>query len=65
MVISRAITRVTPVRALITLLITYLLSPLPLQVGDLIISIVALQGLEGSFKGFCVRATKTKNHTLV
>ena len=29
---SRAIIRVTPFRALITLLITYLLSPLPLQV---------------------------------
>ena len=39
MVISRGIIRVAPVRALITLLITYLLSPLPLQVartdGDL------------------------------
>ena len=33
MVISRVIFRVTPFRALITLLITYLLSPLPLQVG--------------------------------
>ena len=33
MVISRVIIRVTPFRALITLLITYLLSPLPLQVG--------------------------------
>ena len=32
MVISRVIIRVTPFRALITLLITYLLSPLPLQV---------------------------------
>ena len=32
MVISRVITRVTPFRALITLLTTYLLSPLPLQV---------------------------------
>ena len=32
MVISRIIIRVTPFRALITLLITYLLSPLPLQV---------------------------------
>ena len=31
MVISRVIIRVTPFRALITLLITYLLSPLPLQ----------------------------------
>ena len=31
MVISRAIVRVTPFRALLTLLITYLLSPLPLQ----------------------------------
>ena len=31
-VISRVIIRVTPFRALITLLITYLLSPLPLQV---------------------------------
>ena len=33
LVISRVIIRVTPFRALITLLITYLLSPLPLQVG--------------------------------
>ena len=33
--ISRVIIRVTPFRALITLLITYLLSPLPLQVGSL------------------------------
>ena len=33
MVISRVIIRVTPFRARITLLITYLLSPLPLQVG--------------------------------
>ena len=32
LVISRVIIRVTPFRALITLLITYLLSPLPLQV---------------------------------
>ena len=34
MVIGRVIIRVTPFRALITLLITYLLSPLPLQVGS-------------------------------
>ena len=34
-VISRVIIRVTPFRALITLLITYLLSPLPLQVAVL------------------------------
>ena len=33
MVISRVIIRVTPFRVLITLLLTYLLSPLPLQVG--------------------------------
>ena len=33
MVIRRVIIRLTPFRALITLLITYLLSPLPLQVG--------------------------------
>ena len=33
MVVSRVIIRVDPFRALITLLITYLLSPLPLQVG--------------------------------
>ena len=32
-IISRVIIRVTPFTALITLLITYLLSPLPLQVG--------------------------------
>ena len=31
--ISRVIIRVSPFRALITLLITYVLSPLPLQVG--------------------------------
>ena len=35
MAISRVIIRVTPFRALITLLITCLLSPLPLQVGAL------------------------------
>ena len=35
MVINRVIIRVTPFRALITLLITYLLSPLPLQVNEL------------------------------
>ena len=35
MVISRVIIRVTPFRALIALLITYLLSPLPLQVGPI------------------------------
>ena len=34
MVISRVIIRVTPFRARITLLITYLLSPLPLQVDE-------------------------------
>ena len=35
MVISRVIVRVTPFRALVTLLIiTYLLSPLPLQVAS-------------------------------
>ena len=33
MVISRVLIRETPFRALITLLITYLLSPLPLQIG--------------------------------
>ena len=33
LVISRVIIRVTPFRALITLLRTYLLSPLPLQVN--------------------------------
>ena len=33
LVISRVIIRVTPFRALITLLITYVLRPLPLQVG--------------------------------
>ena len=32
LVLTRVIIRVTPFRALITLLITYLLSPLPLQV---------------------------------
>ena len=35
MVIGRVIIRVTPFRALITLLITYLLSPLPLHVNPL------------------------------
>ena len=35
MVISRVIIRVAPFRAVITLLITYLLSPLPLQVEGL------------------------------
>ena len=34
MVISRVISRVTPFRALITLLIAYLLGPLPLQVNS-------------------------------
>ena len=34
MIISRVIIRVTPSRALISLLITYFLSPLPLQVGS-------------------------------
>ena len=34
LVLSRVIIGVTPFRALITLLITYLLSPLPLQVGS-------------------------------
>ena len=33
MVVSRVIIRVTPFRALRTVLITYLLCPLPLQVG--------------------------------
>ena len=33
MVISRVIIRVTPFRALVTLLITYLLGPLHLRVG--------------------------------
>ena len=33
MMISRVIIGVTPFRVLITLLITYLLRPLPLQVG--------------------------------
>ena len=36
MVISRVIIGVTPFRALICLLITYLLSPLPLQVGGVV-----------------------------
>ena len=35
--VSRVIIRVTPFRALITLLITYLLSPLPFQVGYLVL----------------------------
>ena len=41
MVISRVIVRVTPFRALITLLVTYLLSPLPLQVGSRVLGIQA------------------------
>ena len=44
MVISRVIIRVTPFRALITLLITYLLSPLPLKV-DFKVSSFEVQGL--------------------
>ena len=40
LVISRVIIRVTPFRALITLLITYLLSPLPLQVDVFILGCV-------------------------
>ena len=38
--ISRVTIRVTPFKALITLLITYLLSPLPLQVAFLGSSVV-------------------------
>ena len=45
LVISRVVIRVTPFKALITLLITYLLSPRPLQViqlsGDLLSHLVA------------------------
>ena len=48
--ISRVIIRVTPFRALITLLLTYLLSPLPLQVG------LFNFGLVGAFLG--LRATQ-------
>ena len=49
MVISRVVIRVTPFRAIITLLITYLLSPLPLQVGD------SVEGLGiGGFPGLGV-----------
>ena len=44
LVISRVIIRVTPFRALITLLITYLLSPLPLKV-DFKVSSFEVQGL--------------------
>ena len=54
MVISRLIIRVTPFRALITLLITYLLSPLPLQVG------LGTSGFRGSWGlevwRFCFKA---------
>ena len=45
MVISRVIIRVTPFRALITLLITYLLSLLPLQVGGLGLQVFRVQGV--------------------
>ena len=44
--ITRDITRVTPFRALMTLLITYLLSPLPLQV------VSEIRGLRVSGLGF-------------
>ena len=44
MVISRVLIRVTPFRALITLLITYLLSPRPL-LKKVIIRISPLRGL--------------------
>ena len=37
LVVSRVIIRVTPFRALITLLITWLLSPLPLQVVSIVV----------------------------
>ena len=49
MVISRVIIRVTPFRALITLLITYLLSPLPLQV-TLIATLVSRHEVPESWK---------------
>ena len=47
MVISRVLVRVTPFGALITLLITYLLSPLPLQVvhGVLLFWGLGVQGI--------------------
>ena len=51
MVISRVIIRVTPFRALITLLRTYLLSPLPLQVWVILQdSYIAACGFRG--RGF-------------
>ena len=42
--------KVTPFRALITLLITYLLSPLPLQVGFRVLVILAWLGRFNSFR---------------
>ena len=45
MVISRVIFRVTPFRALITLLITYLQGPLPLQVLPLCAACVRRESL--------------------
>ena len=51
--ISRVIIRVTPFRALVTLLTTYLLSPLPLQV----VEGFGLKGLRGDL-GLRWRRTK-------
>ena len=51
MVKSRATIRVTPFRALVTLLITYLLSPLPLQVGFRVEGLGSLPLLSSGFRG--------------
>ena len=53
MVISRVIIRVTPFRALITLLITYLLSPLPSSIAFTVAEEVPERRLEvQGFSGF-------------
>ena len=54
LVISRVITRVTPLRAPITLPITYLLSPLPLQVGFTVSGLGGPRAREHAHVGFGV-----------
>ena len=58
LVISRVIIRATPFRTLITLLITYLLSPLPLQVVVQAYHTLSQLGL--ARRGLCVRVTMRK-----
>ena len=55
---SRVIIRVTPFRALITLLITYLLSPPPLQVGKIFVN-----QLQPFFEGLGVDLRPESNKT--